>query len=124
MIVLVVVSLMLVPALEALRGAVRGTAESVRVVRVTQLGRSLMSAVESFSYEDLDARRVEELVRSIRVPEGVQPPRLEGIEEVRRPLGAGAIEAKVVSLRIEWLRAEGGDTHGRIVVVGVVARAR
>ena len=113
-------ALILVPVLGVLHRGVKGTAESLQVLRALQAARSALDAAESLGYSRLTDQTLQALIARVDVPGGVSRPRADALEVAQRASGDGTwYRAKVITVRVSWTRFEGREEHGEVVVRGL-----
>lgn len=123
---LVLLALIFIPVVEVLRNSVRGTAQSVHLVKAFQAARAAVDAAEAHTFTELTDDRLRTVLGLLELPPGVERPRADPIKVV--PAGAGAgtalIDAKVVTVRVGWAKVEGKEERGEVVLHGLVLRSR
>ena len=121
----VFLSLMVVPSLNVLQTNVKGTAQSLQLTRAFQFARTVVDLSESFDYASLSDEAVKIMVDQLPVPEGLSAPKMDPVESITTPLANGArLEAKVVTVHVEYVKSEGSGARGEVTLHGLVARAR
>lgn len=122
---LVLLALIFIPVVEVLRTSVRGTAQSVHLVKAFQAARSGVDAAEAFTYAELTDQALKTALDALELPDGVERPVADPVKLVPVTNAAGAaIDVKVVTVRVGWKKAEGKEERGEVVLHGLVTRAR
>ena len=109
----VVLAMLMVPAFGVLGSGAKGTAQSLNLTRAMQVARAALDAADTLDHDQLTDATLTALVDRIAVPTGVARPRVDPIEELTQPRG------KVITVRVAWLRAEGTDSQGEVVLRGL-----
>ena len=122
-IALMLLAFIFVPIFEVLRNSVKGTTQSLHLTRAFQMARTVVDLAESFSYEELSDDGLKRAVARLDVPAGVEPPVLDEIRAYSRNSGSSWLEAKIVTVRVGWARAEGRE-RGEVVLHALVLRSR
>lgn len=120
-------ALIFVPVVEVLRGSVRGSAQSVHLVRAFQAARSAIDAAEAMSYAELTDDALSRVPDTLELGEGVEKPRYEPVRQITAGAGtpgAPLVDVKVVTVRVGWQKTEGKAERAEVVLHGCVVRAK
>jgi len=123
---LILLALMFIPVIGVLRSSVKGTAQSLHLVRAFQAARAVVDTAEAFPYAELTDDALKTAVDALDLPDGVEKPRLDPIKTLTgagSPANAG-VDAKVVTVRVGWQKTEGKEERSEVVLHGLVLRAR
>ena len=121
---LVLIALIFVPVMEVLRNSVRGTAQSLHLVKAFQAARAAVDVAEGFTYAELTDDALFTAVSTLDLPPDVERIALDPIKQVPASTATAQIDAKVVTVRVAWRRTEGKEERGEVVLHGLVLRAR
>ena len=118
-----ILGLTLLPVLGLIQFGVRGTAQALHLSRAFHAARSVVDAVESLEWAQIDDANVQMLLSAVEVPDGISRPHVDAVETIAQALADGSpFEAKVVTVRVGWERTEGSVAEGEVVMRAVVAR--
>ena len=114
----------MVPALGVLKNGVTGTGQTLHLSRAMEAARSAVNAAENLGYGDLTDASLADLVAHIAVPPGVAAPRADAIELLQHDYPDGSrYRAKVITVRVAYLRTEGTDDRGEVVLRGIAMQS-
>lgn len=112
-------AMIMVPAMGVLKSGVTGTAQSVHATRALHAARSVLDAADQLGYDELSDPALQALVAQVGVPEGVAVPRADLIETLSEKHPDGSwYRAKIYTIRVAWMRTEGKDEKGEVVLRG------
>jgi len=124
-IAILILALTIVPILDLLQGGVKGTAQSLYLSRAFQAARSVADSIYSCPWSSLDDATVKTLASKIEVPDGCSRPRVDSIQLITSSLPNGSVlETKVATIRVGWVKTEGKDKTGEVVLTAAVSLAR
>ena len=122
---LILIALIFIPVIEVLRNSVKGTGQSVHLVKAFQAARAAVDTAEAFTFIELTDDKLKVAIDALDLPDGVERPRADPIKPVSTATPGGAqIDVKVVTVHVGWQKVEGKEERGEIILHGLVTRAR
>lgn len=123
---LLLLALIFVPVVEVLRNSVKGTAQSVHLLKAFQAARAAIDAAEAHSFTELDDASLRAALDRLELAPGVERPRADPVKLLPSGAGGGTaqIDVKVVTVRVGWQKTEGKEERGEVVLHGLVLRSR
>jgi hypothetical protein len=108
------VALLVVPVTQVLHRGVQGAARSVHLRRAFQAARTVVDAVESLPFDQVEDARLASIVAQLELPAGTPRPRLDPlrIEKLPDTPEGGRLVAKIVTVRVSWRSPGGGEGSG------------
>lgn len=122
---LVLLALIFIPVLEVLRTSVKGTSQSVHLVKAFQAARAGVDLAEAHTFTELTDDALKTALDALELPDGVERPRADPVKTLPTVASGGAtIEVKVVTIRVGWQKSEGKEERGEVILHGLVTRSR
>lgn len=115
-----ILAMTMLPALGLVRTGVRGTAQTLHLTRALQTARACLDAAAALGHEELTDDTLTAIVDQISIPPGVARPRADPLKIVTETLPDGTFyRAKLITVRVAWIRTEGSTEPGEVVLHGV-----